>query len=295
MRRRYLVVAAIIALAAASFAVGTGADTVTYDDVDTLELQPAGEGTYVQEGEDGEIRVVVGDEDSGINDNAVTDLGAVFTVENLLQNGATSNVTLFIETLDDDGPIEGGEDSMTFYDAEEGTDAEIDADEGVHLTPGSDVSVGMRIDTTESDDPEAVVAFRLMAQVHDDSVFETLGSSESGSSSESSSSDSGTNDEADGTDETEGGADDDGGTTVTDPSPDPTADTDEGPPEPAVGNAGGDGGDSDGADDDTAAGLIELAGFGSLGSLGAIGVAAATLSLTYAYRRRLATGVAEGR
>ena len=291
MRRRHLVFAAIIALAAASFAVGTGADTVTYDDVDTLELQPAGEGTYVQEGEDGEIRVVVGDEDSGVNDNAVTDLGAVFTVENLLQNGATSNVTLFIETLDDDGVIEGGEDSMTFYDAEEGTDAEIDADEGVHLTPGSDVSVGMRINTTGSDDPEAIVAFRLMAQVHDESVFETLGSSESGSSSESSSSDSGTDDGAD--EAEEGAPDSDDGTA--DPDPDPTADTDDGPPEPAVGNDGGDGGDSDGADDDTAAGLIELAGFGSPASLGAIGVVAATLSLTYAYRRRLATGAAEGR
>ena len=287
MRRRYLVVAAIIVLAAASLAVGTGADTVTYDDVDTLELQPAGEGTYVQEGEDGEIRVVVGGEDSGVNDNAVTDLDAVFTVENLLRNGATSNVTLFIETLDDDGPIEGGEDSMTFYDAEEGTDAEIDADDGVHLTPGSDVSIGMRIDTTGSDDPEAVVAFRLMAQVDDDGVFETLSSSGSGSSSGSSSSDSGADDGVD--EAAEEVPDPDDGTA--DPASEPTADTDDGSPASAVDNAGGDG--ETGGDD--ASGLIELAGFGSLGSLGAIGVAAATLSLTYAYRRRLATGVAEGR
>ena len=295
MRRRHLVFLTIVALAAASLAVGTGADTVTYDDVDTLELQPAGDGAYVQENGDGEISVVVGGDGSssaGVNDAAVTDLGAVFTVENLLQNGAESDVTLFIETLDDDGVIDGGEDSITFYDTDAGTDSEINADDGVHLTPGSDVSIGMRIDTTGSDDPEAVVAFRLMAQVDDDGVFETLSSSGSGSSSGSSSSDSGADDGVD--EAAEEVPDPDDGTA--DPASEPTADTDDGSPASAVDNAGGDGETGDGeTGGDDASGLIELAGFGSLGSLGAIGVAAATLSLTYAYRRRLATGVAEGR
>ena len=144
MRRRHLVFAAIIALAAASLAVGTGADTVTYDDVDTLELQPAGEGTYVQEGEDGEIRVVVGDEDRGVNDNAVTDLGAVFTVENVLRFGdptteTANRATIWIET--------DGNDAVTFYDIDTGEPIESEGD-GVALSPGEMASVGMSVDTT---------------------------------------------------------------------------------------------------------------------------------------------------
>ena len=290
MRRRRVVFAALVLLLTATLVVGTGADTVTYNDVDTLELQPAGEGTYVQEGENGEIRVVVDEDGTGVNDNAVTNLGVVFTVENLLEQGAESNVTLFIEKLNRDGVIEGGENSVTFYNADGGTDSRIDAEEGATLTPGSDVSIGMRIDTTRSDDPEAVIAFRLMAQVHDEDVFNAPSSFEFGSGSGSDSSDSWTDDESDEAEEqvsNDNDNNDDDGTTVTNPGPDPTANTDGAPPEPA---AGGDGGDVDSEDDDTATGLIELASFGSPASLGAIGSVAATLSLIYAYRRRLATG-----
>ena len=146
MRRRHLVFLAIVALAAASLAVGTGADTVTYDDVDTLELQPAGEGTHVQENGDGELSVVVGGEGPSVNDDAITDLGAVFAIENVLQFGdpaveTANRATVWIET--------DGNDAVTFYDTDTGEPIESEGD-GVALSPGDATSVGMSVDTTDS-------------------------------------------------------------------------------------------------------------------------------------------------
>ena len=144
MRRRHLVFIAIVSLAAASFAVGTGADTVTYDNVDTLELQPAGDGAYVQENGDGEISVVVGEEGPGVKDDGITDLGAVFTVENVLQFGdptaeTANRVTIWIET--------DGNDAVTFYDTDTGEPIETKT-HGVVLSPGEMARVGMMVDTT---------------------------------------------------------------------------------------------------------------------------------------------------
>ena len=167
MRRRWYLIVILAAVFAASALVGTGADIVTYDDVDTLELQPAGDGTYVQEGEDGEIRVVVGEEGPGVNDNAVTDLGAVFTVENVLRFGdptaeAANRATVWIET--------DGNGAVTFYDVDTGEPIETRGD-GVALSPGEAASVGMSVDTTGP--PPEVTTLTVYAAV-EDLAFESV-------------------------------------------------------------------------------------------------------------------------
>ena len=159
VHRRHYVLGVLVLVAAASMAVGTGADTVTYDEVDTLELRPAGEGLYVQENEDGEIRIDVTEDNGkleadGVNDDAITDLGPVFEIENVLRLAGTepaptqNRVTVWIE--DDDA-----NDAVRFYEA--GTDAEGEAlggrsmqseAEGVTLSPEETAEVGMVVDTT---------------------------------------------------------------------------------------------------------------------------------------------------
>jgi len=289
MRRRVVFVGLAILLAS-TMAVGTGADTVTYEDVETLELQPAGgDSAYVEENGDGEISIVVTGEGSnamGVNDNAITDLGPVFTVRNLLEDGVESEVELFIEKNDSDGVIDEGENSVMFYNATGSTNERIDSSgDSVTLDPGEEISVGVRIDTTGDDDPESVVAFRLMAHVLNEGVFDT--SSSTAVSSFGSDSDSDTEPDpvdSEVADETDG---EEGETEDASESDSEQTDSGDGGSSASTGE---DDSNADGAGGDTQSGLgvIELAGFGSPLSLVAAGSSAVILSLSYIYRRRLA-------
>jgi len=144
-RKVTIALVGIVMVAAASLLVGTsGADVVSHDETDVLELEPAGEGTYAQiDDETGEIRIVVTGENpalngEGVNDDAVTDLGPVFTVENVL--AADSEATVWIED---------GSEAVEFYEPGAGT---IESeDEGAELQPGDSVTVAMRVDTREVD------------------------------------------------------------------------------------------------------------------------------------------------
>ena len=150
MRRRRVVFVGLVVVLAASLAVGTGADTVTYDDVDTLELQPAGEdNAYVDENGDGEIRIRVNEGaavgGAGVNDDAVTDIGPVFTIENVFEFGDPAdgtNANRATVWVDNDGSG-----AVTFYDTATGDPIET-ADEGVELLPDESTTVGLRVDTT---------------------------------------------------------------------------------------------------------------------------------------------------
>ena len=150
MRRRRVVFVGLVVVLAASLAVGTGADTVTYDDVDTLELQPAGEdNAYVDENGDGEIRIRVNEGaavgGAGVNDDAVTDIGPVFTIENVFRFGDPAdgtNANRATVWVDNDGSG-----AVTFYDTATGDPIET-ADEGVELLPDESTTVGLRVDTT---------------------------------------------------------------------------------------------------------------------------------------------------
>ncbi|WP_299335615.1 hypothetical protein [Haloplanus sp.] len=140
-----LALVGIVAVAAATLLVGTGgADVVSHDETDVLELEPAGEGLYAQiDDETGEIRIVVTGGNpalnaEGVNGDAVTNLGPVFTVENVLE--ADSNATVWIAD---------GSDAVEFYEPGAGT---IEGeDEGAELQPGDAATVAMRVDTREVD------------------------------------------------------------------------------------------------------------------------------------------------
>ena len=295
MRRRWYLFVCLAVLFGTPAVVGTGADTVTYEDVDTLELQPAGgENAYVQESGDGEISIVVAGEESGVegvNDDAVTDLGAVFTVENLLRNGAESDATVWIEKTGETGAESTvlEDDSVTFYDADAaGSSAMETREDGVELEPGEDVPVGMEIDTTGEDDPEAIGGFVVRASVDDGSVFETL-ASDTDSFSLGSSADGAEDGETD-TEPTEG----DGTGGETSEGGDGTAagtgsDTTAGG-SPSEATTGGESDNADAGSEDVAPGLLELSGGGSSASLGVVGIAGGALSLVYVYRIRRVSG-----
>lgn len=251
MRRWHHALIVLIMLSAAMLAVGTGADTVTYDDVDALELTPVGEdnnNAYVSETDDGEIRIHVtgdGSPGGGVNDNAVTDLGAVFTIENVFPSGdssdtqAGSHATVWVDN-------NGGEE-VTFYDASTNEPIETDL-EGTELSPGESVSVGIRIDTT-GETTLAITTLTVLAQIdesHGSSDDETRSSYNSSSSVD---------------------ADDE--------------EIDQEPPEPPEEDT------SDSETDDDGVGLIELAGLGAPASLAVIAVVAGMLAVAYIYRTRV--------
>jgi len=136
----------LFALVATSLPVATsGADVVSHEETDVLELEPAGDGVYTQvDDETGEIRIVATGENpalngEGVNDDALTDLGPVFVVENALE--ADSEATVWIE--DGSGAVE-------FY--EPGTGTIEREDEGAELKPGDAATVAMRVDTRGVED-----------------------------------------------------------------------------------------------------------------------------------------------
>ena len=178
MRRRRVVFVGLVVVLAASLAVGTGADTVEYGEVETLEIEPQGEYVFENE-EQSEIWIQVGGESGavdglGVNRNAVTDLGLVFTIENVLTFGSGDGPT---EMNSVTVRIRGDSDAITFYDASSDGSGSIGPDsDGVTLSPDDSVSVGMRVDTTdvEATDGETTLTepITVVADVSDDIAFD---------------------------------------------------------------------------------------------------------------------------
>lgn len=129
-----------------TFLVSTsGADVVSHHETNVIELEPAGEGTYTLTVEaSGEIQIVLTEENphvdgDGLNDDAVTDVGPVFTVENVLERRHEATVW-----IDHDG------DHVGFYVPGEGT---IESqEEAVQLQPGESTTVALRVDTRGTDE-----------------------------------------------------------------------------------------------------------------------------------------------
>ena len=145
----------LLALVATSLLVATsGADVVSVEETDVLELEPAGEGAYTQVGDDGEIRIVLTKDNpnvagGGVNADAVTDVGAVFTVENVLEQSSDASVW-----IEDDSA------AVTFTD---GSGSPVDDEsEAVELAPGERLTVHMQVDTRGTDEV-AVDGIRVLA------------------------------------------------------------------------------------------------------------------------------------
>jgi hypothetical protein len=125
--------------------VTSGSDVISHEETNVLELEPAGEGTYTQiDDETGEIQIILTEENpnlnaKGVNPNAVTDIGPVFTVENVLDQQTNATVWISHDSV-----------AVEFYVPGEGT-AESQAD-GVLLQPGDSETIAMRIDTRETDE-----------------------------------------------------------------------------------------------------------------------------------------------
>lgn len=172
--RRYLFVVLIV-LSATALAVGTGADTVTYDEVDVLELQPASEdngNAYVDENGDGEIQILVNGESNGpagngVNDDAIYDFGPVFTIENVFIFGDPPADRANIATV----WIDHGGEAVTFYDISTGDPIE-DQNHGEELSPGEATTVGMKVDTTGEMRP-TITTLTVRADI-DDIVFDDI-------------------------------------------------------------------------------------------------------------------------
>jgi hypothetical protein len=143
MNLKYLAVVFVLVI---TLTIATsGADVVSHDETNVLRLEPAGEGTYTQiDDKTGEIQIILTEENSnlnaeGVNPNAVTDIGPVFTVENVLEQG--SNATVWVEH---------DSDAVEFYVPGEGT-IEGQAD-GVLMQPRDSETIAMRVDTHETDE-----------------------------------------------------------------------------------------------------------------------------------------------
>lgn len=156
-----------------------GAEVVTHSETDVLELEPAGEGTYTQiDDETGEIQIILTEENpnlnaEGVNNEAVTDIGPVFTIKNVLKQ--QTNATVWIEHESN---------AVEFYVPGEGT-AESQAD-GVLLQPDDSETIAMRVDTRETDEI-TLDAINVMAVLDpdvesesDDGTFESFGNMGSG-------------------------------------------------------------------------------------------------------------------
>lgn len=135
-----------VALVAITATVSTsGADVVSHHETDVLELEPAGEDTYTQIDYDtGEIQIILTEENpnvdgDGVNGNAVTDIGPVFTIENVLKQQRQATVW-----------IDHDSEAVTFYVS--GGDPIESQEEGVRLQPGESTTVALRVDTTETDE-----------------------------------------------------------------------------------------------------------------------------------------------
>lgn len=139
---RLLIVVALGMSIALVFATsGTPSDEVTHADTEVLELEPAGDGSFVQvEQPTGELRIVLAKDNpnvngEGLNDEAATDVGPVFIIQNVRERQWKATVW-----------IEYDSDSVDFYDAQSGVRID-DKDAAVELQPGDAIAVGLRVDT----------------------------------------------------------------------------------------------------------------------------------------------------
>ena len=170
----------LLVLAIAGLVVSTsGADVVSHDETNVFELEPAGEGTYTQiDDETGEIQIILTEENQnlnsgGVNNDAVTDIGPVFTIENVLKQ--QTNTTVWVEH---------DSDAVEFYVPGEGT-VESQAD-GVFMQRGDSEAIAMRVDTRGTDEV-TLEAINVMAVLEpevesesDDGTFESFGNIGSG-------------------------------------------------------------------------------------------------------------------
>ncbi len=143
MNIKYII---IVFVFATTLTIATsGADIVSHDETPVLELEPAGEGTYTQiDDGTGEIHIILTEENpnlnaAGVNPKALTDIGPVFTVENVLEQ--QSNATVWIDHPND---------AVEFYVPGEGTvESQVD---GVFMQPGDSETIAMRVDTRDTDE-----------------------------------------------------------------------------------------------------------------------------------------------
>lgn len=143
-------VPAIITIALVVATSGAPTDVVTHDETDVLEIEPApaAAGTYASvNGDTGEVEFILTDGNNnisggGVNAEAVTDIGPVVIIRNVVQD---RNATVWINATDEtDG------ESVTFY-GPDGSSMESE-EAGIHLHPGDEVIVGMLVDTRGVED-----------------------------------------------------------------------------------------------------------------------------------------------
>jgi len=137
----------LLILAIAGLVVSTsGVDVVSHDETNVLEVELAeNAGTYAQfEDETGEIRIILTEDNpnmnaAGVNPNALTDIGPVFTIENVLEQQSDATVW-----------VEHDSDAVEFYVPGEGmTESQAN---GVLIQPGDSETIAMRIDTRETNE-----------------------------------------------------------------------------------------------------------------------------------------------
>lgn len=147
MNRRVLLFASLVFFGVTTSVIvsTSGADVVSHDETDVLELEPAGEGTYTQIDDDtGEIQIIISEENpnvnaDGVNGDALTDVGPVFEIQNVLEQ--QRNATVWISH--DSAAVE-------FYAPGEG---QIESQKtGAFLRPGDAETIAMRVDTRDTDE-----------------------------------------------------------------------------------------------------------------------------------------------
>ncbi|MFW5905317.1 MAG: DUF1102 domain-containing protein, partial [archaeon] len=166
-KRRWKLLVLLLAFGLVSVAAGMsimsapGQDIINVEDTDVIQLEPYEQqnGSYaVINDTSGEIEIRLSSDHpdgpgEGVNPSAFTDIGPVFTVENVI-NESEVNTTVqgTTGTVWIDHELRG-EGIVEFYTLEHG-DIEADADNetagravGVNISPGESFTVGMTVDT----------------------------------------------------------------------------------------------------------------------------------------------------
>lgn len=159
-----LVGALVICLVAAFLVIassGAPVDTVAAGETDVLELAPAPatEGIYTRIDDRGEVEIVLTERNpnvdgDGVNPSAVTDVGPVLIVRNILERNTTADVW-----------IEHDGEAVEFYADRCGTCIDRRS-AAVRLPPGESVTVGLRVDTRGVDDEVLLGAVTVKAQLY---------------------------------------------------------------------------------------------------------------------------------
>jgi PGF-pre-PGF domain-containing protein len=139
VRKIIIAAACFVAVTLVVSTTAISPDMISHLETDALELEPAGEGTYTQIDDTGEIQIIVTEENpnldgDGVNAEAITDLGPVFEIQNVLKQQRAATVW-----------IDHSSDAVTFTDAD-GNEIQSQSD-GVELQPGDNQTVNMQVDT----------------------------------------------------------------------------------------------------------------------------------------------------